>query len=394
MRKKGGVAITNQYTTTSITGFNSDPPTDAGATDAENEVEWQKHLDKLALPVKNRTDDMDANIFSAFGKTINTDAGEQGIISGVVGHGVSALTLVGGSITPVKNIHSVRGQSGAADNLAAIATGSVPDGTILYIHAGSDSEVITVKHEDSGESGNLHLAGRADIVLDSTKKHLVFRRNGSDWYEIGSGADFVDGNTTLSASGIDYANDRIGIWDADADEWKNAAPKELGAMQLLETIIAASDTTIGFLNIDTGFTHFRIKFSDVKTNASGSILFKFGDSGGILSTVYNWTATGRTSSSAIDATGTNAAAFDLTATISVSSTAKETVNGWVDFDGINLDRQSSATWHVGGANSASAGFHVVGGGLHNADATITQVQFSTNATDFSQGVFSLYGLRS
>ena len=172
--------MANPYTSVSISGYNSNPPADDGENTDANTIKWATHKTKLADPIKDRTDTMDTNITAAFDKTINKDAGEQNTISGVLGHGASALTIAGGSITPVKNIHSVRGQSGAADDLDVMATGSVPDGTIVVIHAGSDSEVITVKHEATAGAGDLHLAGRADIVLDSTKKHIALRRNGAD----------------------------------------------------------------------------------------------------------------------------------------------------------------------------------------------------------------------
>ncbi|HDZ38617.1 MAG TPA: hypothetical protein ENH62_10080 [Marinobacter sp.] len=63
----------NPYTSVSISGFNSSPPSDDGAEVATNQLEWAKHVDKLGTPNKNLGEGINTNVLSAFGALIMTD---------------------------------------------------------------------------------------------------------------------------------------------------------------------------------------------------------------------------------------------------------------------------------------------------------------------------------
>lgn len=57
---------TNPYTTVSISGYNANPPADDGSQVASNEIEWAKHKEKLADPVKTAVESINTNVNDAF----------------------------------------------------------------------------------------------------------------------------------------------------------------------------------------------------------------------------------------------------------------------------------------------------------------------------------------
>ena len=55
------------YTSVSISGYNSSPPSDDGSQTDSNRVAWSKHKTKLADPVKTLAETINTNILSAIG---------------------------------------------------------------------------------------------------------------------------------------------------------------------------------------------------------------------------------------------------------------------------------------------------------------------------------------
>ena len=53
------------YTEVTVTGYNSNPPEDDGTVASSNEVEWQKHLDKIGAPLKTAIESTQTNITAA-----------------------------------------------------------------------------------------------------------------------------------------------------------------------------------------------------------------------------------------------------------------------------------------------------------------------------------------
>jgi hypothetical protein len=53
------------YTSVSISGYNSSPPSDDGSQTDANRVQWSKHKTKLADPIKAHTEAVNTNILSA-----------------------------------------------------------------------------------------------------------------------------------------------------------------------------------------------------------------------------------------------------------------------------------------------------------------------------------------
>ena len=60
--------MANVYDESTLTGFNTDPPSDAGAQTEENTVEWAKHIQKIGTPLKNFSESINSNISTGFAK--------------------------------------------------------------------------------------------------------------------------------------------------------------------------------------------------------------------------------------------------------------------------------------------------------------------------------------
>ena len=67
------MAASNPYTSVAIAGYNASPPKDDGAQTGANQLEWQKHVDKLGTPNKNLAEGVNTNALAAFGALVMTD---------------------------------------------------------------------------------------------------------------------------------------------------------------------------------------------------------------------------------------------------------------------------------------------------------------------------------
>lgn len=84
---------------------------------------------------------------------------------------------------------SIRGQGGAADNLATITTGAgTRTGMRLRVRNGNSSEVITVKHG----TGNVYLCDGRDRILADTKTYIDLYFNGTNWVEVNDNKSFLN----------------------------------------------------------------------------------------------------------------------------------------------------------------------------------------------------------
>lgn len=74
-------APNNTYTSVSVTGYNASAPPDDGTRSSDNEVAWQKHIDKIGDPLKTALESIDTNISSAIGDLVMTDdAGQEPVV--------------------------------------------------------------------------------------------------------------------------------------------------------------------------------------------------------------------------------------------------------------------------------------------------------------------------
>lgn len=58
----------NPFTQVSVTGYNSNPPSDDGAQNAANQITWSKHKTKIGDPLKTAVEDLNTNVYAAFAK--------------------------------------------------------------------------------------------------------------------------------------------------------------------------------------------------------------------------------------------------------------------------------------------------------------------------------------
>lgn len=171
----------NPYTAPAISGYNSSPPPDGGETTDANTLKWATHKDKLADPIKTLSESDITNTTTAFSKVINTDADQNNSMAGSLAFAESILTIASGSVTAKRTAHAIAAQTGTADDLANIATGSVSDFALLIITPDT-GDTITVKHAATG-AGEIHLADDTDYVM-SNDESLMLQRRGTDWYEL------------------------------------------------------------------------------------------------------------------------------------------------------------------------------------------------------------------
>lgn len=79
----------NPYTSQSISGYNSSPPSDDGAETAANVIKWATHKNKLADPIKTLAEAINSQCASAFGKvfgnTISEHSSGYSIVAGDIG---------------------------------------------------------------------------------------------------------------------------------------------------------------------------------------------------------------------------------------------------------------------------------------------------------------------
>ena len=111
----------------------------------------------------------------------------------------TVLTVAANAIAPTQGNHAVDTSGGAA-TVNTIATGNLNDGRLLVLRGNNPgSNPVTLAHA-AGGSGQLHLAGAANMVL-SASLILTLKRVGADWYEV-SRSQIGDITYTLfSASG-------------------------------------------------------------------------------------------------------------------------------------------------------------------------------------------------
>ncbi|WP_419902140.1 hypothetical protein [Kiloniella sp.] len=136
----------------------------------------------------------------------------------------TALTIVGGNITPTGGSHSLDTEgSAAADDLTNIATTNLVEGKIILAHITDAARTITLKHA-AGGAGQIHLGG-SDITLTDPTQTIILQRRGADWYFISPFTPFVShGHTAGQISGLGAlaALDTISGTELDA----NAATKD------------------------------------------------------------------------------------------------------------------------------------------------------------------------
>ena len=85
------MASTVSYTSQAISGYNSSPPADDGTQVASNQVEWQKHLDKIGDPVKTLAEAINTELVTTFAEVVTDIEALQDDLAFRVGVGAVGL---------------------------------------------------------------------------------------------------------------------------------------------------------------------------------------------------------------------------------------------------------------------------------------------------------------
>jgi len=110
-------------------------------------------------------------------------------IKQIPGAGITetTLTIASGSVTPPSGgpgIFSIETEASAAsDDLTNMVQTNLPDGSLVLIHCANSARVVTIKTSAGGAGQYVNQAG-LDIVLDDTKKWVMYKRTGTLWQEI------------------------------------------------------------------------------------------------------------------------------------------------------------------------------------------------------------------
>ena len=151
------------YATVAISGFDTNPPVDDGSTTEANRVKWSTIKTKLASPVKDRTDTMDARIITAFAKVMG-------------GAGVTA-TAISYQVISTDQGKLVRSTGSGI-------TITTPDATDV------GSPFVWAFTNDSGGDNTVDGSGSQTIDGDATVtvpngKGLILYTDGTNWFTTG-----------------------------------------------------------------------------------------------------------------------------------------------------------------------------------------------------------------
>lgn len=151
------------YSTVSIAGYNTNPPSDDGSAVEANRVKWSTIKSKLNDPVKTRTDDIDAALIASFAKTF----GAAGIVSTAISYQVLSTD-----------------QGGLVRATTSSITITTPDAADV-----GEPFAFAVLNNSSGNitidgSGSQTIDGAATVTVPTGAGAILFT-DGSNWYTLG-----------------------------------------------------------------------------------------------------------------------------------------------------------------------------------------------------------------
>ena len=175
---------TNPYTSQTISGYNSSPPSNDGATTDANKIKWSTIKEKLPDPIKTLVEAINTQNVSAFGKGINADNDERNTIGGNIAYTSSELTISSGVVTQTRAHHTIDTESDAStDDLDRLNNSSADAGTICWLRQEASGRAVTVKHQGGSGDGQFNLTNSEDFTLGANGVLTVIRVSTS-WYEI------------------------------------------------------------------------------------------------------------------------------------------------------------------------------------------------------------------
>lgn len=212
----------------------------------------------------------------------------------------STLTIVSGSITPTRGLHSIDTEAAAAtDDLTNINQTNHPDGRLFFLRAANSARDVIVKH-GAGGTGQILLGDSTDLTLVDTTMWLVLLRSGTTWVEVGRfyGAQTrqLPAPTTANKEMIPEVNSagtgfqlaaprtrRNVVINGGCRVAQRAAPSISGSYQYGKTdrFAAKADgtPTAGSINNAAtallGTSGFASKLAGITTGASGAVYWRY-----------------------------------------------------------------------------------------------------------------------
>lgn len=358
---------TNPYTSKAASGYNASPPADDGSKVTANLISWANLRAKLTDVLKTFTEAVNAEVLSAFGKSVNCDDTVQNVIGGSIALESDELTIASGSITVDKSHHTVDTESDAAsDDLANILTTSVADETILIIRAAHTDRTVVVKDAATG-AGQIHLHNSEDYSLDDDQKSIILQRRGADWYELSRSVDENEGGSTKLISSVDLSNNATveftgfdsSLYDNYMFLLQNVIPTEVTANLLMRT---SSD---GGSSYDSGAADYYGASTQIGSNGGG---------GGVIGSA------GATGMQVFQEVGGDA--------------TEDGASGIVWLYGPHLAFETVMTTFMAGETADGNYSSWRGGYVRVSSADVDAVQFLFHSGSLESGTINMYGLKN
>lgn len=351
---------TNPYTSVTISGYLSSPPPDDGSQTAANEIVWQKHVDKIGNPIKNRQDTINSRLVTAFGKMINRDADEDNPMGGALAFTEKIFTIASGAITPTRSNVVLAAESGATDTLDSMATGSVSDDTLLMLSVDT-GDTITI-NDAGGAAGQIHLVDSQDLILSGNDR-LFLIRDGADWYEISRpvaiGLTSISNTAITAITNIDVTGFLPSVYD-NYEVWiSNGQP--------------GNDNVV----------------LEMETSTDGGSSYDVGGSD------YSWA--GHTTDEVPSGAETGAGddtEIELTLNDGVGNAANENVSGKIYVFSPETTEFTTFAFHTLHRNESGVFFSNIGAASRQSAADVDALRFHWSAGDWAaQGTIQFLGIR-
>lgn len=212
------------YTSQSISGYNSNPPSDDGQQVSDNEITWAKHKTKLADPVKTLTESINSELVTAFGKVfLNT---------------TSTLTT-NTTLSATHHGKILRVSNGPTLALTAAATLGNGWNCIVF---NADGTPITID-----PNGSETINGAATFTVDSQYDYVIITCDGTDFVAAYNDIYTVDGTTAKTTL---VTADTFGIADSAASD-VNKKITYGNVKTQLQTDLVATTSAVGFVELAT-----------------------------------------------------------------------------------------------------------------------------------------------
>lgn len=364
----------NPYTSQSISGYNTSPPSDDGANTAANEIKWATHKDKLADPLKTLAEGIDTAIVSAFTKIFG---------AGVTSTGTTYTVLAGdqGKL--------VRVTAGVTITTPAAATEGVP---FIFAVKNDHSASITIDG-----NGSETIDGSANISLPAGYT-VIIGTDGANWFTFNPyttvGTTDIDDNAVTLAKiahatqgellyyGASGAPSALAVGTSGQvlkTQGAGANPQWAdGTGFTLETSVdatngAANDLgNIDFTGISSNAKRITFMLDEISTGGANGLEIVLGDSVGFETSGYVGSVSDDGGTSSLDSTGftlvraANYAGTELISGSVVLTLMNSSTNTWV------------ASWNLGQTAGADTTY---GAGRKLLSGTLTQVRLNALLSD-------------